>query len=42
MRLTGALPVWLIAEAIRKRRSEFKDAPLSHHNAVTPCKPVMM
>ncbi|ARD46873.1 hypothetical protein SporoP37_00945 [Sporosarcina sp. P37] len=23
MRLTGALPVWLIAEAIRKRRSDF-------------------
>ncbi|ARK23530.1 hypothetical protein SporoP37_01690 [Sporosarcina sp. P37] len=25
MRLTGALPVWLIAEAIRKRRSGFND-----------------
>ncbi|WP_143565477.1 MULTISPECIES: hypothetical protein [unclassified Sporosarcina] len=24
MRLTGAFPVWLIAEAIRQRRSEFK------------------
>ncbi|ARK25287.1 hypothetical protein SporoP37_11880 [Sporosarcina sp. P37] len=23
MRLTGAFPVWLIAEAIRQRRSEF-------------------
>ncbi|MDV6379246.1 hypothetical protein ORD22_13580 [Sporosarcina sp. GW1-11] len=30
MRQRGALPFWLIAGAIRKRRSEFSDELLCH------------